>query len=160
MPIGASLYDERGAALVTEIMELAGSLNDLESKKSSLDVNRIVCGIVHAPTMSPAQLLNQTCPGLSSYVGDPPNYALLESTFQCSDAVVQFLTTPMTKTDIYGSLGTAILNFYPQGGNYDAWSKFIDYSKWECIGYLACIFAAFFVAYWFTSKLSIRLVKR
>ena len=62
--------------------------------------------------------------------------------------------------DIYDNLGTAILSFYPQGENYASARKFIDYDKWWCIGFLACIFAAFFVAYWFTSRLSIRLVKR
>jgi len=146
---------------ISEIMGLMGSLNNLgDQPAGSLNMNRIVCGMLAIPTKSPSEVFDETCPGLSGVVGNPPNIQLLNSSFGCNDQVLNVLENPASLDDIYNNLGTAILSFYPQGENYASQRKFIDYSKWECIGFLACIFAAFFVAYWFTSKLSIRLVKR
>jgi len=145
---------------ISEIMGLFGDLGSLEGSSSSLNVNNIVCGMLEIPTLPPQEVFAQTCPGLSTFVGDPPNYNLLNTTLQCNEQVMNLITNPLSLDEIYANLGTAILNFYPQGDNYASSRKFIDYDKWWCIGFLACIFAAFFVAYWFTSKLSIRLVKR
>ena len=151
--------DVKDPMSVSEIMGLVGGLDDLEGQ-SSLNVNRIVCGMLEIPTLPPSELYKETCPGLAGVVGDPPNIQLLNVSFGCNEGILNLLQNQPTMQDIYDNLGTAILSFYPQGENYASARKFIDYDKWWCIGFLACIFAAFFVAYWFTSRLSIRLVKR
>ena len=146
---------------ISEILGLMSSLNDLSAlPQSNLNVNNIVCGMLEIPTMSTSEIFDQTCPGLSSVVGSPPNIQLLNTTFGCSEEILNVVGNPMSLDEIYSNLGTALLSFYPQGDNYASERKFISYSKWECIAYLLCIFAAFFVAYWYTSHLSIRLVKR
>ena len=58
------------------------------------------------------------------------------------------------------SIAQNLLGRYPLGDGYDAKRKFTEFSKWECLGYLLILFAAFLVLYWQTCKLSIKLVKR
>merc|ERR1711981_881076 len=45
--------DVKNPLSLTEILDLAGSMDNLESQGSSLNVNDIVCGFVQIPTMSP-----------------------------------------------------------------------------------------------------------
>ena len=148
---------------VKDILGLVTNLADL-ANAPSLNVNSIVCGMLAIPTNTPSELFAQTCPGMETYyntlIGTPPNVQTLNTTFGCNEEVIKLMTDPLQVEDIYNNLGTAILTFFPQGENYASARKFIDYDKWWLIGFLALIWAAFFVAYWFTSKLSIRLVKR
>merc|ERR1712060_527018 len=143
---------------ISEIMGLMGSLNNLgDQPAGSLNMNRIVCGMLAIPTKSPSEVFDETCPGLAGVVGNPPNIQLLNTSFGCNENVLKLAGTPMDVNAIYDNLGTAILSFFPQGYNYASARKFIDYDKWWCIAFLALIFAAFFVFYWITSKVSIRL---
>jgi len=148
---------------VKDVLGLVTNLADL-ANAPSLNVNSIVCGMLAIPTNTPSELFAQTCPGMETYyntlIGTPPNVQTLNTTFGCNEEVIKLMTDPLQVEDIYNNLGTAILTFFPQGENYASARKFIDYDKWWLIGFLALIWAAFFVAYWFTSKLSIRLVKR
>mmetsp|Transcript_12160 Transcript_12160/g.27695 ORF Transcript_12160/g.27695 Transcript_12160/m.27695 type:complete len:749 (+) Transcript_12160:126-2372(+) len=144
---------------VDQILGLAANLDDIESQPD-LNINNIVCGIVAIPTKGTNAIFEATCPGLAGVVGNPPNIQLLNTSFGCNENVLKLAGTPMDVNAIYDNLGTAILSFYPQGYNYSSLPKFIDYDKWWCIGFLACIFVAFFVFYWITSKMSIKLVKR
>ena len=143
-----------------EFMSLAGNLDNLEAQEGSLNMNDIVCGMVKIPTYSANEIFQETCPGLAGVVGNPPNIQILNSTFGCNENILNLLETPIDEDAIYNNLGTAILSFFPQGENYDAHWKFIDFNQWWCIGFLACIFVVMFGAYWYTSMLSIRLVKR
>jgi len=144
---------------LTDILSLAANLDNLENA-GSLNTDDIVCGLIAIPTMSSSDLFKATCPGLTTVVGDPPNIQLLNNTFQCIDPLLELLENPIQEESIYNNLGTALLSFYPQGYNYDAARKFIDYDKWWCIAFLVLLFIFFFMAYWYTSVLSIKLVKR
>jgi hypothetical protein len=141
-------------------MDLAANLDNLTAVDTPLNINEIVCGMVKVPTMSASEIFQETCPTMAGVVGDPVNTNLLRNQFGCTDQIIDLLSEPMSEDDIYNNLGTAILSFFPQGENYDAQLKFIDYDKWWCVGFLACIFVVMFGAYWYTSVLSIRLVKR
>jgi len=141
-------------------MDLAANLDNLTAVDTPLNINEIVCGMVKIPTMSASEIFQETCPTMAGVVGDPVNTNLLRNQFGCTDQIINLLSEPMSEDDIYNNLGTAILSFFPQGENYDAHWKFIQYDKWWCVGFLACIFVVFFGAYWYSSKLSIRLVKR
>jgi ABC-type multidrug transport system ATPase subunit len=152
--------DVKNPLSLTEILDLAGSMDNLESQGSSLNVNDIVCGFVQIPTMSSDDIFSETCANITSFAGGSGNIQSLATAFGCNANIIKLLSEPMSEEAINDNLGTAILSFFPQGENYDAHWKFIQYDKWWCVGFLACIFVVFFGAYWYSSKLSIRLVKR
>merc|ERR1711933_134657 len=141
---------------ISQLIRLASSLNDIEGA-GQLNVNEIVCGMVNIPTLSTEEITNQTCTRLP--LGNPPNPPTLTG-LGCSQDIIDLVGGGMSQDQIYGNLGTAILQFFPQGYNYASERKFIDYDKWWCIGFLALLFVFFFIMYWMTTKLSIRLVTR
>merc|ERR1711903_11453 len=104
--------DVKDPMSLSEIMGLVGGLDDLEGQ-SSLNVNRIVCGMLEIPTLPPSELYKETCPGLAQF-GDPPNIQLLNVSFGCNEGILNLLQNQPTMQDIYDNLGTAILSFYPQ----------------------------------------------
>ena len=141
---------------ISQLIGLASSLNDIEGA-GQLNVNEIVCGMVSIPTLSTEEITNQTCTRLP--LGNPPNPATLTG-LGCSQDIIDLVGGGMSQDQIYNNLGTAILQFCPQGYNYASERKFIDYDKWWCIGFLALLFVFFFIMYWMTTKLLIRLVTR
>jgi len=146
---------------ISGLLDLAANLNDLQSvPQGGLNVDSIVCGMLQIPTMTSTEIFDETCPGLTAVVGDPPNVQLLNTSFGCKEPILKLLTDPITQEDINENLGVAILSFFPQGNNYSGQPKFIFYDKWWCIAILIGIFLVFFSFYWLTSKISIRLVKR
>ena len=147
---------------VEAIMDLAANMGDLASVPP-IQVDNLVCGMIQIPTLGFKSLMDETCPGLSVIAANPdgtPNTYFLNTTGQCSPSVLKILTEPITEEQIYSQIGNAILNIFPQGTNYSSEPKFSEWNKFECLGILCGIFFIFFVGYWFTMKLSIRLVKR
>ena len=137
-----------------------GSAGNIQETASQLDVDSIACGLLQIPTYNTSEIADQTCPGIKSLLGSDPTAILTGPAFRCDPSIVQLLSDPMTMDDIYNSLGTVILAFYPQGNNYGSNPKFIELNKFTCFGILCGLLVVSFFLYAFATKVSIRLVKR
>ena len=120
-------------------------------------------------TMQDAFLSDDICPNGGSTANILFGNAGRQLTANCNGTnaellqVLMFEPLPKLPPDIHRmvhDMGAAILNFWPQGNNYDADPKFIGYTKRECLGVLAGLFCVFFVLFWLSTRLSIQMVKR
>ena len=120
-------------------------------------------------TLQDAFLSDEICPNGGSTAGVLFGPAGRQLTATCNgtnaELLQELMFEPLPKLPpeihrMVHDMGDAILNFWPMGNGYDADPKFIGYTKWECLGVLAGLFCVFFVLFWLSTRLSIRMVKR
>merc|ERR1711977_760089 len=77
---------------ISGLLDLAANLNDLQSvPQGGLNVDNIVCGMLQIPTKTSTEIFEETCPGLTAVVGDPPNVQLLNTSFGCKEPILELL---------------------------------------------------------------------
>lgn len=143
---------------LTAFSDLESVFNSPEVTDNTMDLNSLVCGVLNTAINEPKQFLNETCPRVETFTTP----ATLQA-FRCDPRFINLVTAGnggMTEEQFTGELGNILLNFFPVGTGYDAHTKLINMSKWECLGYLALIWLGFAFVYYFSSVLSLRLVKR
>jgi hypothetical protein len=154
--------DVKDPSSVADILGLLGSVESLKEAAASgaLDTNKLICGLIEIPSNISGSALD-VCPGIpASLIDSITTGQGLQTLFGCKESIANLVMSSSNETEIYSHIGSILLSLYPQGTNYPAQRKFINYSMWECLGYLCCLLIAFIFCYCVSTSLSLRFMRR